>query len=88
MQIQFRNDIEKRIFEYISDQFIFENHNITLNSKTALLESRIIDSLGILQVIEFLEREFEIIVEETEMIPENFDSIENMSRFIRNKVEK
>lgn len=80
-------DVEKRLFDYISDSFLTAIPNVKITPQTSLLGSRIIDSLGILEMIEFLEREFDISVEETEMIPENLDSIDNMSRFIMKKIE-
>lgn len=80
-------DIEEKLTAFISDVFLAGSGSTPINSRTSLLESRVVDSLGILEIIEFMEREFEITVEETEMIPENLDSIERMSRYLRGKVE-
>jgi acyl carrier protein len=51
----------------------------------SLLQNEIIDSTGVLELIEFLEAEFQIQVDESETIPENLDSIENLSRFVSQK---
>lgn len=51
----------------------------------SLLATGIIDSTGVLELIEFLEEEFGISVEDSETIPENLDSIAGLSRYISAK---
>lgn len=86
MQIDSSFDIAERISGYVSEAFLAGNRNVHFTPQTSLLGSRIIDSLGILEMIEYMEREFGITVEETEMIPENLDSIESMSKFVQHKI--
>jgi acyl carrier protein len=80
-------DITEKITSYVFNTLITGIPNIRISQRTSLLGSRIVDSLGILEIIEYIEREFGISVEEEEMIPENLDSIENLSRFIQHKIE-
>ncbi|MEW8470669.1 MAG: acyl carrier protein, partial [Candidatus Thiodiazotropha sp.] len=56
-----------------------------LNSTDSFLDKGILDSTGILEVIYFLEDEFGIKVEDTEMVPENLDSVDNIVSFIAKK---
>ena len=56
-----------------------------LQRQDSLLESGIIDSLGILEVVEFLEREFGIAVEDDELVPETFENIDRLTTFVINK---
>lgn len=49
---------------------------------SSLLDSGIIDSTGVLELIAFVEDKFGISVADDEMIPENLDSIENLAKFI------
>ena len=49
----------------------------------SFLESGLIDSTGILEVIAFLEEEYEIAIEDEEMIPDNLDSIDNIVSFLQ-----
>jgi len=51
----------------------------------SLLEAGIIDSTGVLEIIEFLEKEFGIKVEDDEILPENLDSIERIAGFVARK---
>ena len=51
----------------------------------ALLKNGMIDSLGILEIVTFLEREFAIILSDEELSPENFESVRSLSSFVRLK---
>ena len=53
----------------------------------SLIETGIIDSTGILEMIEFLESEFGIAVKEEETIPQNLDGLDNLAFFIARKLE-
>jgi acyl carrier protein len=50
-----------------------------------LLNSGLIDSLGILEVVTFVEKEFGIVVSDDDLLPENFGSIENLTRYVVSK---
>jgi len=57
----------------------------SIGDDTPLLESSIIDSLGVLDVVVFLERTFNITVSDDELIPENFADINRMATFAERK---
>jgi acyl carrier protein len=79
--------VEEKLTDFISEVFLTGNRNTSITPQTSLLETRVVDSLGILEIIEFMEQEFGITVEESDMIPENLDSIDKMTRFIKVKAE-
>jgi acyl carrier protein len=70
---------------FIVENFLFGEGN-GLADDTSFLESGIIDSTGILELISFLEETYGIKIEDDELVPENLDSISNVSRFLRQKV--
>lgn len=51
-----------------------------------LLKSNIIDSLGVFRMIAFLEENFPITIEDTDMVPENFQSIVSVETFVNGKM--
>ena len=51
----------------------------------ALLKNGVIDSLGILEVVSFVENEFSITVVDEDLMPENFGSIKSIAAFIQAK---
>ena len=77
---------KKDIREYISSNFLFGVNSETIDDDSSFLDSGIIDSTGILEVITFVEERFSITVNDTEILPENFDSISKLSQYISNKV--
>ena len=50
-----------------------------------LLETGVLDSLGILDVVQFIETEFGLHIDDDELLPENFQSIQNLSQFVQKK---
>ena len=50
-----------------------------------LIDAQIIDSLGIYEIVTFIEREFGVEVADDELLPENFESISAITRFIESK---
>ena len=51
-----------------------------------LLKNGLIDSLGILEVVGFLEKEFPITIADEELLPENFESISCICQFVQQKL--
>jgi acyl carrier protein len=52
-----------------------------------LLELRILDSLGVLKLVLFLERTFGIQVEDEDVVPENFESLNIIAKFVEDKIQ-
>jgi acyl carrier protein len=53
----------------------------------SLTESGIVNSTGVLEVLMFLERHFGISVADRELVPENFDSVDNLVAFVARKLD-
>jgi acyl carrier protein len=77
-------DTKEKIRQFIIDNFLFGDAG-DLEDNTSFLESGIIDSTGVLELIGFLEEEFLIQVDDEELIPENLDSINNLLIFHNKK---
>jgi acyl carrier protein len=57
----------------------------TVSDDLPLLESGIIDSLGVLDVVTFLEHTFAIKISDDELLPDNFASVRSMADFVETK---
>jgi acyl carrier protein len=79
--------MDSQIREFIIKTFLF-GEGQKLTDKTALLDSGIVDSTGLLEIIQFIETAFNITVEEHELTPANLNSVENLVRFINGKRTK
>lgn len=80
-------DYEPTIKNFIIENFLFGDGK-NLKQDTSFLESGIIDSTGILELITFLEETYDIKVEDEELIPENLDSIKSVAQFLDKKVNE
>jgi acyl carrier protein len=67
-------------------QFIFNQfptaRQRSLADTDPLLESGIIDSMGVLDVVGFIEAEFKITIDDEDLTPENFQNIRQISAFV------
>lgn len=75
-------EIENQLREYIIDNFMFADDDGQLTSKASLFDNGIIDSTGVLDLVSFIEETYEIQVEDTDLVPENFDSLTNIRTYI------
>lgn len=76
--------LQDTITAFIRENFCFDDA-ARLQSDTSLLDSGIVDSTGVLEIIGFLERELGIRVEDEETTPENLDSIARICAFVERK---
>jgi acyl carrier protein len=75
------------IREFIVANFLFGQEGDGFAPDQSFLESGIIDSTGLLELVAFVEQRYGIAVGDRELIPENLDSLENISRFVTRKQE-
>ncbi|HJT58903.1 MAG TPA: phosphopantetheine-binding protein [Ktedonobacteraceae bacterium] len=75
--------MESIIIAYISRELLREPGQLPLRNDTSLLESGILDSLSLLKLLVFLEQEFKVPVDEFEVLPENFDTVNAICAYIR-----
>lgn len=79
--------IEQRIHAFLLEKFPLAR-KAGVGRDTALLEKGILDSLGILDVVSFLESEFSMVISDDELLPENFQSLGTLSTFVMKKTGK
>jgi acyl carrier protein len=77
-------EIREQVRSFVTTNFYVPNP-AALGDEASLLDQGIIDSTGVLEVISFLEDAFAVTVEDSEMLPENLDSIERISSFVARK---
>lgn len=78
------SETKSKIRDFIIENFLFGNAD-GLQDDTSFLEEGIIDSTGVLELVTFLEETFEIQVDDEELIPENLDSINNVTAYLERK---
>jgi len=77
-------ELQQQIRDFVATNFYVADPN-SLEDRTSLLDQGIIDSTGVLEVILFIETTFGVTVEDSEMLPENLDSIERIACYVGRK---
>jgi acyl carrier protein len=81
------HEITQQVRDFVIANFLFGQDNGRLQDHQSLLESGVIDSTGVLELVTFLEERFGIGVADRELLPENLDSVENVARFVSRKLD-
>lgn len=75
--------VEDEVRTFVQSNFYVGDRRLGANE--SLLDSGVMDSTGVLELIAFLEDTYGIQVEDEEMVPENLDSISSAADFVRRK---
>jgi acyl carrier protein len=75
--------VETVIKDFISQELVRDQALLPVADDTSLLESGILDSLSLLQLVVFLEGRFGITVGEADLLPENFASVNTICGYLR-----
>lgn len=78
--------IEETIKNFITSNFIIEENPAPLDKDRSFLDSGIIDSTGILELVSFIEEQYGFKIQDEELIPDNLDSVYKVVRFIEKKL--
>ena len=78
--------VEKEIRQFIEGNFILDG-NDNLSAEDSLLEKGIIDSTGVLELVAFIEENYNFKIKDEELIPENLDSIKSITKFVQERQE-
>lgn len=78
------NDTSAKVRNYLVTTFLFGDYS-KLDDQMSFLENSILDSTGILELVNFVEQEFAISITPSELVPDNLDSIGKISEFIERK---
>lgn len=77
--------VAQEIRDFVVENFLLGESNNGLEDTDSFLDNGIVDSTGILELVAFLEETYDIQVEDEELIPENLDSIANVSAYLHRK---
>ena len=77
--------VEHEIRTFLSENFSLGKDLSHLSGTQSLTERGFIDSVGIVELLTFLETRFDIQINDDETIPENIDTIDNIVRFVGEK---
>ncbi len=75
-------EVKETVRQYIIDNFLFGDVSPLESDSMSLLDGGIIDSVGVMELVAFLEQDFDLSIADEDLIPENLDSVDNLTAFI------
>lgn len=78
-------EIESCVRTFIRDNFMFREDRAELSDSESLIEAGLIDSTGVLELVAFLESQFDIQIADEDIVPANLDSIRSLVAYVRGK---
>lgn len=76
--------VEQEVRDFIQNDLLF-GKDMTFSDEDSFLEQGLIDSTGILELVHFIEERYGFTVEDSELIPENLDSVSRLGKYVRAK---
>lgn len=76
-----RSEIQQKLVEFFVARGWLDSSEL-ISSEESLLDSGVLDSLAILELVHMLDEEFAILVSEDELVPEHFDTLAGLEQFI------
>lgn len=77
--------VERAVTSFIVDNFLFGNASDAPKPSASFMESGLIDSTGVLELVAFVEEKYGFKVADDELVPENLDSVANLAAFVVKK---
>ena len=78
-------NIEETVERFIVNELLVADSQTKLDPEQSLVSSGVIDSLSLLRLVSFLEENFGVVVEDDEVIPENFETLTLIKMFVEEK---
>ena len=79
--------IQAELRRFIVDNFL-DGRDCSLRDNDSFQEAGIIDSTGLLELVNFLETQYGIHVDDADLVAENLDSIQQLAQFLRRKLDQ
>lgn len=80
-----QSEVKAQVKEFILSNFFPGKNPAGLEDTTSFLDAGIIDSTGVLELVGFIEEKFGFSVDDSEMLPENLDSLNSLAAYITQK---
>jgi acyl carrier protein len=76
------SDVKDKIRKFLSEEVLFEEGGAAIKDDQALVGD-VLDSLALMQLVEYIEQEFEIEVADEDVTPENFQTLNDLERYVK-----
>lgn len=77
--------MNSQIKKFIANNFLFSADTTAIDDEQSLMQTGVLDSTGVLELIQFVEETFGIKVPDEDMLPANFDSVRAIASYVQRK---
>ena len=77
--------VRDQLRSYLATNVLFSDDGYPYPDGASFLENGVVDSMSVMELVMFTEKTFSIGISDREIIPANFDSVENLAAFILRK---
>jgi acyl carrier protein len=78
--------IKEQIKNYLATNILFSDNGFPYPDDVSFSEQNIVDSLSNIELVDFIEKTYGFTVLDTELVPENFDSVVNLTNYVSSKM--
>lgn len=75
--------IQQEVRQFVIDNFIFEGDGRDFSGDDSFFDTGLLDSVGVLTLVEFVREKYSISIEDDELLPENWDSVNRIAAFVQ-----
>ena len=79
--------IEDQLKDYIAKNLLFSDNGFKYDDDASFLEEGIVDSIGVLELVAFIEETYGITVDDVDVTPDNFDTVNNLTAYVQGKLD-
>lgn len=76
------HDIGEQVRQYLRDNLLYMRPDYVLKDETRLLEERVIDSMGVMELIGFIEQQFGIAIPDKDVTEANLGSVAAITAYV------
>jgi len=76
-------DIHEKIRVFIAKNLLFSDNGFGYSDDASFLQEGIVDSVGVMELILFVEETFGLTVDDNDITPDNFDSVNKLANFVQ-----
>jgi methoxymalonate biosynthesis acyl carrier protein len=78
--------VETAVRDFLLEEVLYDKNLTALGPDDALLETELLDSIAIMQIVAFCEQVFEITIPEEELLPDHFENIRLIGQLVERRL--
>lgn len=78
--------VKSQLRAFILKNYLADDNRVKLGDNDSFLNNGIIDSIGVIELVQFIREKYDIDIKVPEIIPDNFDTLNNLEKYINKKM--